>query len=1141
MAKKRVDDLIKSIGLELDKDEIVRKINDLDLGFTVKSDGTSVTEEQAAQLLKALSAEAAVVKERVAPTVIRRRGRQTPDAADADTSAQDAAAPTKRATVTKRPAAPVASAPDPIAKLEPAKAATPKASPAKPEPAAKPEPVAKPEPSGVKIRTPSRARAAEASEPTPAAEPTPPPAEPPPPATSSAPVKQGIPIKQRLKSDSPSDQPEPPPPPAPVVASSEPDATFQVRPRSGIAIRKSAPVAAPAAAPPRAPEPAPAPAVAAAPPPPPEPAPVALASVSDADDNRHPSVIIRRRRDDDPVSPSLASDGDKSRVGIKGRPASPSNQPQQPLAAASALPPEEDAAAAPAPTSSQGRVGAISIMRGAQREAIEKQRVVTPAPASAKPAAGAPSTKKEVPLKKGVRPAKGAPVAPQVEEEEDFDERSGRGKSRAPNNVAGYIDPNVIQERLAKDNKSFVAKPAKPATTGRRPVTPTIEEDEEVTVAIDPRAARRVGVATLATPAAANTTGRKVINRPDLYSAAAARSASGARSMPSGGGGGRRGPRGAKGRKGPGERTQITQTAEHKRLLRIDGVISVNELAHEMGVKSSEIIKLLMGMGMMVTINQTIDAETASIAAQEFGFSIEDIGFKAETYLARTSDAPEDLILRAPVVTVMGHVDHGKTSLLDAIRNTNVTATEAGGITQHIGAHFVDTANGGRVVFLDTPGHEAFTALRARGAKVTDIVVLVVAADDGVMPQTIEAINHARAAAVPIIVAINKIDKPGANPERIKQSLTEFGLVPEEWGGSNIFVEVSALMRTNIDGLLEMILLQSEVLELRANPSKPARGVVLEAYKDPKRGIVANLLVQEGTLRPSDIVVSGSSFGRVRAIRDSRGADVLLAAPSTAVEIIGLADLPDAGEPFFVAADDKLAREFTDHASTAQRVADLHQRRVDPWAALKETKTLNLIIKSDVQGSLEALTQSVNKLSTSEIKVNVIHAAVGGITESDVQLAVASSAQIIGFNVRPESRATDLAKREGVTFELHSIIYEVIDRVRLAMTGLLDPVFEESALGRVEVRNIFRVPKVGTVAGCFVLDGRVTRSARARVLRDNRIIYDNSRINSLRRVKDDVKEVKAGFECGLSLVNFNDIKINDIIEVYEIKEVAATL
>ena len=585
---------------------------------------------------------------------------------------------------------------------------------------------------------------------------------------------------------------------------------------------------------------------------------------------------------------------------------------------------------------------------------------------------------------------------------------------------------------------------------------------------------------------------------------------------------------------------QHPQASEHKRIIKVSENIAISVLANDMGVKAAEIIRFLMKeLGMMVTVNQTIDVETAELVATEYGFTIQDVSFKEEEFTSSTSDKPEDLELRAPIVTVMGHVDHGKTSLLDAIRKTRVTATEAGGITQHIGASTIDTPTG-KVVFLDTPGHEAFTALRARGAKVTDLVVLVVAADDGVMPQTVEAINHAKAAGVPIIVAINKIDKPGANPERVRQALTEYELIPEEWGGTTIFKEVSAKTGAGVAELLELIQLQSEVLELKANPDKPARGFILEAYKDNRRGTVASILVQEGTLRINDLLVSGACYGKVKSMTNDRGKNIRVAEPSTPVEITGLSDVPEAGEPFFVAKDEKVAKEFTTQIKERKRNAELSSRKFDPWAQFKDNKQLNVIIKADVQGSLEALVKSLGSLSTEDVELQIVHAAVGGATENDVQLAVASSAIIVGFNTRPDPRAAEIAKREGVIMESFSIIYEIIDYVKNAMSGLLDPIIGENVLGHVEVRNTFNVPKVGTIAGGYVLDGIIKRGAKCRLVREGKVIYD-SKIASLKRFKDDAKEVRSGFECGFSIENYNDIKVGDVAEIYEVTETKQSL
>ncbi len=576
--------------------------------------------------------------------------------------------------------------------------------------------------------------------------------------------------------------------------------------------------------------------------------------------------------------------------------------------------------------------------------------------------------------------------------------------------------------------------------------------------------------------------------------------------------------------------------------------ITVAALAQKMAVKAAEVIKTLMKMGMMVTINQVLDQETAMIVVEELGHVAKPAKLDdPEALLAETGGEHEDAIPepRAPVVTVMGHVDHGKTSLLDYIRRTRVASGEAGGITQHIGAYHVETARG-MVTFLDTPGHEAFTAMRARGAKVTDIVILVVAADDGVMPQTIEAIHHTKAAQVPVVVAVNKIDKPEANFERIKSELVAQGVLPEEYGGEAQFVQVSAKTGQGIDDLLESVLLQAEVLELKAPRNTPAKGIVIEARLDKGRGPVATILVQSGTLRRGDMVLAGASYGRVRAMLDEAGHPVDEAGPSIPVEIQGLTEVPVAGEDVMVLNDERKAREialfrqgkFRDVKLAKQQAAKL-ENMFDQMAE-GGVKTLSLIIKADVQGSYEALTQSLQKLSTDEVRVNIVHAAVGGITESDVNLALASKAVIIGFNTRADATARKLISSSGVDVRYYDIIYNAVDEVKAALSGMLSPDRKENITGLVEIREVFRISKVGAVAGCYVLEGSIKRGAGVRLLRDNVVIHTGE-LDSLKRFKDDVREVKAGFECGLSLKNYNDIQVGDKLETFEVVEVARTL
>jgi len=574
--------------------------------------------------------------------------------------------------------------------------------------------------------------------------------------------------------------------------------------------------------------------------------------------------------------------------------------------------------------------------------------------------------------------------------------------------------------------------------------------------------------------------------------------------------------------------------------------ISVADLAHKMAVKAGEVIKTLMKMGMMVTINQVLDQETAIIVVEEMGHvSKAAAANDPETFLDDTDHAEAIQEARPPVVTVMGHVDHGKTSLLDYIRRTRVASGEAGGITQHIGAYHVETPRG-MVTFLDTPGHEAFTAMRARGAKATDVVILVVAADDGVMPQTIEAIHHAKAGGVPLVVAINKIDVQGANLERVKQELVAQEVIPEDYGGDTMFVEVSAKTGQGIDNLLEAVLLQAEVLELRAPKNIPAKGLVIEGRLDKGRGPVTTILIQAGTLKRGDMLLAGSAFGRVRAMLDESGKDIQEAGPSIPVEILGLSDVPNAGEEVIVLNDERKAREialfrqgkFRDVKLARQQAAKLEN--IFDQMSEGEVKSLPMIIKSDVQGSYEALATSLQKLSTDEVKVNIIHTGVGAISESDVNLASASKGVLIGFNVRADAGARKLIETLGVDVRYYNIIYQAVDEVRAALGGMLSPEQKENAIGLVEIREVYRISKVGAVAGCYVLDGIIKRGSRVRVLRDNIVIHEGE-LDSLKRFKDDVKEVKSNFECGLSLKNFNDIEVGDTLEVFEVVEVARTL
>jgi translation initiation factor IF-2 len=591
-------------------------------------------------------------------------------------------------------------------------------------------------------------------------------------------------------------------------------------------------------------------------------------------------------------------------------------------------------------------------------------------------------------------------------------------------------------------------------------------------------------------------------------------------------------------------KTELTTAAAHKRVVEMGDTIKVSDLANQMAIKSNELIKKLMKMGQMVTVNQVIDADTATLIAQEFQYEVKNNAFKESEHLNTDEDAASELVTRPPVVTIMGHVDHGKTTLLDSIREANVAGGEAGGITQHIGAYTI-TKDGKMITFIDTPGHEAFTMMRARGANVTDIVILVVSADDGVMPQTREALSHAKAAGVPIIVAVNKIDKPGADPEKIKKALADLDLLAEDWGGQTMFIPVSALKKTNIDKLLEAILLIAEVEDFKANPDALARGVVLESRVEKGRGPVASVLVHRGTLKIGDIVVSGTQWGRVKAMTNHLGETVKEVSPGMAAELLGLDGVPAAGDQFDAVENEKAANSLVDHRVQAARDKKSMSSKAsmeDLFAQAKagNLKEMRIVLKADVTGSVEAVRDSLIKQSTDKVKVKVIMAAAGGITESDVMLANASNAIIVGFNVRPETKARAFAEAEHIEIKSYTIIYELLDDVKAAMAGLLDKKKVETYLGRAEVRQTFTVPKAGTVAGCFVIDGKLVRNAQVRLLRDSRIIFDG-KLSSLKRFKDDAKEVAQGYECGMGLEGYNDIKIGDLFEAYQIDMVAQTL
>jgi translation initiation factor IF-2 len=590
-----------------------------------------------------------------------------------------------------------------------------------------------------------------------------------------------------------------------------------------------------------------------------------------------------------------------------------------------------------------------------------------------------------------------------------------------------------------------------------------------------------------------------------------------------------------------------TTPAAHKRVVKVDGTIRVSALAHQLGEKSGHVIKILVGLGQMVTLNEMVDMEAAQCVAEEFGYTVEDASFKEEEFIEEVGETEEDSEAepRPPVVTIMGHVDHGKTTLLDAIRNARVAAGEAGGITQHISAFHVDVRNE-KITFVDTPGHAAFTAMRARGAQVTDIVVLVIAASEGVMPQTEEVIAHAKAAGVPVIVAINKIDLPESNPERTRQQLSEHNLIPEAWGGDTQMIEVSAKEGTGLDDLLDAILLQAELMELKANPNRPAVARVVEAQLEKGRGPVATVLIQAGTLRPGQVVVAGIEYGRVRAMLNDKGKRVKEAGPSVPVSILGLSGLPNAGDELAVVENDRAAKALVEHRQGLIREKrEATGGRIsleDAFRRLEEgeVKQLNLIIKADVRGSVEALKHALAEITVDDTSINILHASVGGVTEGDVTLASASSAVIIGFGVRPDAKARRLGDREGVDIRTYRVIYQAVDEIKQALVGLLDPIFKETVVGHAEVREIFKIPKLGMIAGCSVQDGRIGRNHSARLLRNSIVIWEG-KLGSLRRFKDDVKEVLQGYECGIGLANYDDLKVDDVVETFIVEEVAREL
>lgn len=730
----------------------------------------------------------------------------------------------------------------------------------------------------------------------------------------------------------------------------------------------------------------------------------------------------------------------------------------------------------------------------------------------------------------------------------DIKPAAGSEGEASPSNVVRVIDAEAIKARLASEGRSFHRRGGgRPTGNGggaspRQAVTPQgrTQPGERESYASVPHV---VDVDVMSPESGARPGGRPSKKKKGGQ-------ASYSREMREVSSGGRElwiapGRKKKSALKAKSKGTTITQAAAHKRVVEMTDMITVNDLAHRMSIKAGQVVSRLLSMGMMVTVNEAIDFDTASIIANEFGFEIKNVAFEETNLIKEESDSAEDLKQRAPIVTVMGHVDHGKTSVLDALRQSSVVKTEAGGITQHIGAYSVNTSHG-LVTFLDTPGHEAFSSMRARGAQLTDIVVLVVAADDGVMPQTKEAIDHAKAAKVPVVVAINKIDLPDAKPERVMQQLSEYGLIAEEWGGDTQFYKISALKKIGLNELVEGLSVLAEMLDLKANPGKAASGCVVEAKLDKGRGPVATILLQAGTLKQGDYLVAGETMGRVRAMYDSNGNKVDSAGPSVPVQVLGLSTVPTAGDQVNVVADDKTAKTIANHRSQKHREKELLKTKnisLETFLAqapAEEAKVLRLIIKADVYGSAEALTASLQNLSTKEVKVEIVHSGVGTITESNVNLAMASNAIIIGFNIKADGKALSLAQQEKIDVRYYSVIYEAIDEVRKAMAGLLSPIVEERYLGKAEVRMIIPVSKHGKIAGSYVLDGKIVRSARVRLKRKNQELFVGN-IGSLKRFKEDVKEVSAGYECGIGLDGFGDVQEGDILECFELKEVEAKL
>ncbi|WP_437827546.1 translation initiation factor IF-2 [Sorangium sp. So ce1153] len=963
--------------------------------------------------------------------------------------------------------------------------------------------------------------------------------EPAPSRPAAAPPSASPPPERAAQEEAPVRRPAPPPPPAPVAAPPEPvsEPVVAASPRepapapapSVPAPASAAPAAPPAAEAPVAPPAAAAPPVAAAAPAAPPP-PVAAAAPAAPAPAAEPAAAEARAASPEPkpAAPAAAAPPVTTAAPAPAAPApaAPVPAPAQAAAPATPAPAAAPAAPAPAPVAAQPPAQAPAPSPSPTRATPAPAASPAPAPARPQPAASAPAQGSS-------RPAPGAPP-----------QRPGAPATAASRPPPRPTPPPASAPAPRPDDAAGAAgqaprRPSSPPKTGievwqgRPGVTmpaPRTGPPPARRTTYDPRAnaqQARPGGPSFGPGGRPMTGGRNT--RPGQFG----------RPRPGGG-------------SLPRKPVQVStqEMASHKKVIKIEEQVTLQQLAAKMSLKATDVLMRLLSMGMTgVNINSTLDADTAKILASEFGWSVEDVAVSEQDTLTAAmqagTDTDEEVEIRPPIVTVMGHVDHGKTSLLDRIRKASVAEGEAGGITQHIGAYRVETPRG-TIAFLDTPGHEAFTAMRARGASLTDIVILVVAADDGVMPQTKEAISHAQAAKVPIIVAVNKIDKPGADVDKIKRDLAALGLQPEEWGGETMFASVSAKQGTGIDQLLESVLLLAEVQDLRANPKKRASGTVIEALLDRGRGPVARVMVQDGTLRTGDILLAGAAWGKVRAMTDELGRSVAEAGPATPVEVLGLAEVPSAGDPVHAVKDGKTAEEIAEtRRKKASKTLIPQDSRVSLESITKNLQEadqleLKLIIKGDVQGSVEAITHALAKLSTEKVKVTIVNGAVGGITEGDVNLAVASKAIIVGFNVRPAGKAGALAENEGVEIRLYNIIYNAVDDIRSAMEGLLPATKVEKVLGRAEVRQVFKITKAGIVAGSMVINGSVKRTAEARLIRENVVVW-TGRLSGLRRFKDDAKEVVEGFECGISLDGYSDIKERDIIESFEIEEIKTKL